>query len=135
MMPRLPFATPQLRDGVAAAHHPIPECQLEVLDLKPLGTEATAGGQQLLAGSVEPVDLGPTAGQHDHALGRGALGLLPGLPPVLQQGQGGGRLGLGGHHPVVGPVGGHRLLDQPGPNQLEGFAFPGLVLAAVLGQL
>ena len=35
----------------------------------------------------------------------------------------------------MGPVGGHRLLDQPGADQLEGFAFPGLLLAAVLGQL
>ena len=61
--------------------------------------------------------------------------VLPGLPPVLEQGQGGGRLGLGGHHPVVGPVGGHRLLDQPTADQLEGLAFPGLLLAAVLGQL
>jgi hypothetical protein len=53
------------------------------------------------------------------------VGLLPGGPPVLEQGQGGSRLG----------VGGHRLLDQPGADQLEGFAFPGLVLAAVLGEL
>jgi hypothetical protein len=35
----------------------------------------------------------------------------------------------------MGPVGGHRLLDQPVTDQLQGLAFPGLVLAAVLGQL
>jgi hypothetical protein len=34
----------------------------------------------------------------------------------------------------MGLVGGHRLLDQPGADQLEGFAFPGLVLAPVLGR-
>jgi hypothetical protein len=34
----------------------------------------------------------------------------------------------------VGLVGGHRLLHQPTPDELEGFAFPGLVLAAVLGE-
>jgi hypothetical protein len=35
----------------------------------------------------------------------------------------------------MGLVGGHRLLDQPRADQLEGFAFPGLVLPSVLGQL
>jgi hypothetical protein len=35
----------------------------------------------------------------------------------------------------VGLVGGHGLLDQPGADKVEGFTFPGLVLAAVLGQL
>jgi hypothetical protein len=35
----------------------------------------------------------------------------------------------------VGPIGGHRLLDQAAADELEGFAFPGVVLAAVLGQL
>ena len=35
----------------------------------------------------------------------------------------------------MGPVGGHRLLHQPVADQLQGLAFPGLVLAAVLGQL
>jgi hypothetical protein len=35
----------------------------------------------------------------------------------------------------MGPVGGHRLLHQPGPNQLQGLTFPGPVLATVLGQL
>ena len=64
-----------------------------------------------------------------------AFGLLPGRPPVLEQRQGGGRLRIGGHHPVVGPVGGHRLLDQPRADQLQGLAFPGLLLAAVLDQL
>ena len=126
---------PQLADGVVAADDPVPDRQLAVLDLEPLGAEAAAGGQQLLAGGVEPVHLGPAGGQHDHLLGRVVLGLLPGGPPVLEQGQGGGRLGVGGHHPVMGLVGGHRLLDQPGADQLEGFAFPGLLLAAVLDQL
>jgi hypothetical protein len=32
----------------------------------------------------------------------------------------------------VSLVGGHGLLDQPGADEVEGFAFPGLVLAAVL---
>ena len=68
-------------------------------------------------------------------LGRVVFGLLPGRPPVLQQGQGGGGLGVGGHHPVMGPVGSHRLLDQPRADQLQGLAFPGLLLAAVLDQL
>jgi len=35
----------------------------------------------------------------------------------------------------MGPVGGHRLLHQPTPHQVEGLAFPGLLLAAVLHQL
>jgi hypothetical protein len=35
----------------------------------------------------------------------------------------------------MGLVGGHGLLHQPRADQLEGFAFPGLLLAAVLGQL
>jgi hypothetical protein len=38
---------------------PVPDRQLAVLDLEPLASEAAAGGQQLLAGAVEPVDLGP----------------------------------------------------------------------------
>jgi hypothetical protein len=92
-------------------------------------------GQELLAGAVEPVHLGPPGGQHDDLLGRVALCLLPGRPPVLEQGQGGGRLGVRGHHPVKGLVGGHRLLHQPTSHQLQGFAFPGLLLAAVLDQL
>jgi hypothetical protein len=63
-----------------------------------------------------------------------AFAVLVGGPPVLEQGQGGGRLRLGGHHSVMGLVGRGGLLDQPGADQLEGFAFPGL-LAAILGQL
>jgi hypothetical protein len=35
----------------------------------------------------------------------------------------------------MGLVGGHRLLDQPAPDQVEGFAFPGLLLATILHQL
>jgi hypothetical protein len=117
---------PELADGVAAAHHPIPNGQLEVLDLEPIGAEATLGGQQLLAGAVEPVDLGPAAGQHDHVLGGVVLAVLVGLPPVLEEGQGGGWLGVGADDPVVGPVGGHCPLDQATPDQLEGLAFPRL---------
>ena len=30
---------------------------------------------------------------------------------------------------------GAQVLDQPGADEVEGFAFPGLLLAAVLGQL
>ncbi len=41
---------PQLGDGVVAADDPVPDRQLAVLDLEPLGAEAAAGGQQLLAG-------------------------------------------------------------------------------------
>jgi hypothetical protein len=125
----------QLRDGVVTAHDPIPDRQLEVLDLEPLGSEAAAGGQQLLAGGVEPIHLGPAGSQHHHLLGRVPLGLLPGGPPVLEEGQRGGRLGVGSHHPVMSLVGGHRLLDQATADEVEGFAFPGLLLAAVLGQL
>jgi hypothetical protein len=64
-----------------------------------------------------------------------ALGILVGGRPVLQQGQGGGRLGVGGHHPVMGLVGGHRVIDQPGADQVEGLAFPGLVPPTILDQL
>ena len=71
MVPRVPLAIPELGDGVAAAHHPIPDRQLPVLDLEAVGAEAAPGGQQLLAGRIEPVDLGPPAGQHDHVLGSG----------------------------------------------------------------
>ena len=53
-----------------------------------------------------------------------ALGVLVGGPPVLQQGQGGGRLGVGGHHPVMGLVGGHRLLDQPASGPGRGLRVP-----------
>jgi hypothetical protein len=103
--------------------------------LEPLRTEATPGGQQLLTRRIQPIHLGAAAGQHDHVLDRVAFGVLPGRPPVVQQGQGGGRLGVGGGHPVVGPVGGYRLVDQADADQLQGFAFPGLLLPAVLGQL
>jgi hypothetical protein len=126
---------PQLGDGVVAAHHPIPDGQLAVLDLEPLAPEAALCGQELLAGGVEPVDLGPAGSQHDDFLGRVLFGLLVGGPPVLEQGQGGGGLGVGGHHPIVGLIGGHRLLHQPGTDQVQGFPFPGLLLAAVLDQL
>jgi hypothetical protein len=34
----------------------------------------------------------------------------------------------------VGPVGRRGLLHQPGADQVEGFTFPRLVLAAVLGE-
>ena len=53
----------------------------------------------------------------------------------MEQGQGGGGLGVGGYHPVMGLVGGHRLLHQPRSDQFQGLAFPGLLLAAVLDQL
>ncbi len=103
--------------------------------LEALAAEAAVGSKEFLAQAVEPVDLGPAGGQHDHLLGGVVVGLLPGGPPVLEERQGGGRLGVGGHHPVMGLVGGHRLLDQPAPHQLQGLAFPGLLLAAVLSQL
>ena len=35
----------------------------------------------------------------------------------------------------MGPVGSHRLLHQPTPDQLQGLTFPGLVLPPILGQL
>jgi hypothetical protein len=125
---------PQLSNGVLATYDPVPDRQLAVFDLEPFGAKPPAGGQQLLAGSVEPIDLAPACGEHDHLLGGVVVGLLKGSPPVLQQREGGGRFGVGGHHSVVGLVGGHRLLHQPAPDEVEGFAFPGLVLAAVLGQ-
>ena len=59
---------PELSDGVAAAHHPIPHRQRSVLDLEALGAEAAAGGQELLAGGVEPVDLAAPVGQQHHVL-------------------------------------------------------------------
>jgi hypothetical protein len=102
----------QLPNRVAAAHDPVSDRELAIPDLEPLGPEAAPGGQQLLAGHIEPIHLGPPAGQHDHVLGGVLLGLLPGLPPVLEQGQGGGWLGLGADDPVVGPVGGHRLVHH-----------------------
>jgi hypothetical protein len=66
-----------------AAHDPVADRELAVLDLQPLGAEAAAACQELLAGSVESVDLGPAGGQHDDLLGRVALGVLVGGPPVL----------------------------------------------------
>jgi len=126
---------PQLPNRVVAAHDPVLHGQLAVLDPKPLPSEAAAGGQQLLAGAVEPVDLGPPGGHHHHLVGWVVFGLLPGRPPVLQQRQGGGGLGVGGHHPIVGLVGRDGLVDQAGSDEVEGFAFPRLVLAAVLHQL
>jgi hypothetical protein len=35
----------------------------------------------------------------------------------------------------MSPVGGHRLLQQSTPDQLQGLTFPGLVLPPVYGQL
>jgi hypothetical protein len=35
----------------------------------------------------------------------------------------------------VSLVGGHRLLHQPGADQVEGLAFPGLLLPSVLREL
>jgi hypothetical protein len=100
--------------------------------VEPLGPEAASDGQELLAGGVEPVHVvAPAGGQHDDLLGRVAFGLLPGRPPVLQQRQGDGRLGVGSHHPIMGPIGGHRLLHQARADQLQGLAFPGLVLPPV----
>jgi hypothetical protein len=126
---------PEFADGVVAAHDPVPNGQLAVLDLKPLAAEAAPGSEELLAGGVEPIHLAPPCSQHDDLQGGVLVGLLPGGPPVLEQGQGGSWLGVGGHHPVVRLVGGHRHLDQPGADEVEGFAFPGLLLPPVLGQL
>jgi hypothetical protein len=92
-------------------------------------------GEDLLAGAVEPVHLGAAGGQHHHPLAGIPLGLLERLPPVLQQRQGGGRLALGRDDPVVGLVGGHRLIYEPGPNEFEGLALPSVLLAAVFHQL
>ena len=77
---------PELSDGVAAAHHPISHRQLPVLDLQAVGAEAVAGGQQLLTGHIEPIDLAPPIGQQGDVLAGVVLGLLPGRPPVGQQG-------------------------------------------------
>jgi hypothetical protein len=126
---------PELGDGVLAADDPVPDGQLAVLDQEPFAAEAATRSEELLAGGVEPVDLGPAGGQHHHLLAWIAPGPFIGRPPVLQEGEGGGRFGVGGHHPVVRLVGGHRLLHQPTPDEVEGFALPDLVLAAVLDQL
>jgi hypothetical protein len=75
---------PELADGIVTTDDPVPDRQLAVLDLQPLGAEATLGGQELLTGGVEPVDLGPAGGQHDDLLGRVSLRLLVGGPPVLE---------------------------------------------------
>jgi hypothetical protein len=117
-----------------ATDDPVPNRQLAVLDLEALVAEAAAGGQEFLAGGVEPVHLVPAGGQHDDLVGRVLFGLLEGGPPVLQQGQGGGGFGVGAHHPIMGLVGGYGVVDQPAPDQVEGFAFPRLVLAAVLNE-
>jgi hypothetical protein len=50
---------------VRAQERPIPHGQLQVLDLEPLLAEATPGGQEFLAGAVEPIHLGPADGQYD----------------------------------------------------------------------
>jgi hypothetical protein len=118
-----------------ATHHPVPDRQLTVLDLHAVGAEAALCGEEFLAGGVEPVDLGPPGGQHDHLLSRVTLGVLVGGPPVLEQGQGGGRLGVGSHHPIVGPIGSDGFIDQPVPDQLQGLPLPSLVLPSVLHQL
>jgi hypothetical protein len=94
-----------------ATDDPVPDGQLAVLDLEAVWAEAAAGSQEFLAGAVEPVDLGPPCGQHDDLLGGVVVGLLESGPPVLEQGQGGGGLGVGGHHPVMGLVGGHGLVN------------------------
>jgi hypothetical protein len=60
---------PELADGVAATHHSVPDGQLAVLHLETRLAETATGGQELLAGAVEPVHLGPAGGQHDHLLG------------------------------------------------------------------
>jgi hypothetical protein len=125
-------AGPPAQDQVAfpmAGHRPVGRlgrrlaavegvAQLAAALGQPLGPQPATGGQQLLAEAVEPVDLGPPGGQHHHLLGWVVLGLLPGRPPVLQQGQGGGRLGVGGHHPVVRLIRGDGLVDQPTPDKV-----------------
>jgi hypothetical protein len=123
---------PQLADRVVPTHDPVADGELAVLDLQPLRAEPALEGQELLAVGVEPVDLGPPGRQHHHLLRGVTLGLLEGLPPVPQQRQGGRGLGLGGDDPVVGLVGRDGLLDQPGPHEFEGFAFPGVALPSVL---
>jgi hypothetical protein len=50
-----------------AADNPVPDRQLAVLDLEPLAAEAAAGGEEFLAGRVEPIDFGPS-GSQDHDL-------------------------------------------------------------------
>jgi hypothetical protein len=123
---------PQLGDGVVPTDNPVPDRQLTVLDLQPLAAQAAAGREELLASGVEPVHLDPAGGQHDHLLAGVALGVLVGGPPGLEQGEGGGRLGVGRDHPVMRLVGGHRLLHQPRADEVEGFAFPGLLLPPIL---
>ena len=117
-------------EGVLAAHHPIPHRDTPPRDLKTVGAELAGVGPELLAGSVEPLNVLAAVGQDHHVLPR-----LVGLPPVVQQppGQLGG--GLGQHHPVVLPVERDRLLDLEAADQLEGLLLPGGVLAAVDGQL
>jgi hypothetical protein len=53
---------PQLTDRVLATHDPITDGQLAVLDQEPPAAEPAASGEELLAGGVEPVDLGPPGG-------------------------------------------------------------------------
>src|SRR4029453_5556186 len=66
----------QLANGVVTADDPVTYRELAVLDLEPLASEAAPGGQQLLAGGVEPVDFCPAGGQTHKLLARGTLCLL-----------------------------------------------------------
>jgi hypothetical protein len=123
---------PELGDGVVAADYPVPDPKLAVPDAEALLAEAAVSGQDLLAVAVEPVHLVAAAGQHHHLPVRLLLRILIRLPPVGQQRHHQGRLGVGGHQPVMGSVGIHRLLHQAGTDQLQGLAFPGVQLPPVL---
>jgi len=72
-------------------------------------------GHDLLAERVEPVDLAALPRQ-DHRLPRRvAGGVLLGVPPDLDEGEGELELRVGGDQPVMLPVGGHRrpVADLP----------------------
>src|SRR4029453_8905548 len=59
----------QLLNGFVTADASVPDGQLAVLDLQPLGSEAAPACQELLAGRVEPINFGPAGGQYDELLG------------------------------------------------------------------
>src|SRR6266540_4051832 len=126
---------PKLADGVVAADHPVPDRHLPVLHAKALAAEAAVAVQDLLAVGVQAVHLVPARGQDHHVLGRVALSLLPGVPPVVQQRQRQLLLGLRRDHPVVRAVQLDRLVHLALADQLDRLALPGVQLPPVLDQL
>jgi hypothetical protein len=121
---------PNGAEGVLAADHQVPDRELAVVDLEAVWAEVAGVVAELLAGGVELVDLLAPVGQDRHP-----VAVLEGLPPVAYQYllEVGG--GLGSDQAAVAAVGANGGLEVAVAELLDRLALPGVLLAAVLGQL